>query len=308
MKKLNTLRLIILLIVLLLIYGATEYFSSTGRSKSLRSELVTINPESITGLSITRDGVTIRVSKSGDNWKVEDGEYSYKADASKIANAVSTLQTISPSRIATRSKNKWKEFQVDSTGTRVEVFEGDEKVLDIVLGRLGMGMQGQQQFHTYVRLFDENDVYVAQNFMSFSLPSDAGGFRNGKVVALHPDSIQTIVFNYPDSSFTLQKNLDGKWLLDQSLADSVKVVSYFNSLRNKSSSKFYKGDPEIPLEFQRSIDIQLHNSEIITISAQDKESNLIQSSANPESTFNDSDLFNALFLGRTGFLLTNQPQ
>ena len=80
---------------------------------------------------------------------------------------LSTLTTIEPSRIASRSDSKWKDYAVDSAGTRVKVYQGSELVTDIVLGRFGV--EGQRSFYTYVRLSEDEDTYVANDFMKMSI-------------------------------------------------------------------------------------------------------------------------------------------
>ncbi len=300
MKKVSTIRLFIILVVLLLIYGLSEYLSNTGRSKSLRNVLVTIDPEAVTQIVISSEGKTTTISKKELEWYVSNGDYEFKADADKVSNAVSTLQTIIPSRIATRNPEKWKEFQVDSSGVRVSVMEGNEKSLDIILGRFGM--QGQQ-FHTYVRLYDENDVYVANNFMSFSLPGNSNGYRNGKVVSIAADSIKSINFQYNDSSFMLIQSLNGGWLADQESVDSVKVSSYFNTLKNKISSSFYEGDPGTTINQDIGLEVLLISNRKITISAQvSGDGLLIQSSTNKDALFTDPSLFDQLFISKSSLL------
>jgi len=300
MKKVSTIRLFIILVVLLLIYGLSEYLSNTGRSKSLRNVLVTIDPEAVTQIVISSKGETTTISKKELEWYVSNGDYEFKADADKVSNAVSTLQTIIPSRIATRNPEKWKEFQVDSSGVRVSVMEGNEKSLDIILGRFGM--QGQQ-FHTYVRLYDENDVYVANNFMSFSLPGNSNGYRNGKVVSIAADSIKSINFQYNDSSFMLIQSLNGGWLADQESVDSVKVSSYFNTLKNKISSSFYEGDPGTTINQDIGLEVLLISNRKITISAQvSGDGLLIQSSTNKDALFTDPSLFDQLFISKSSLL------
>jgi len=301
MKKTNTIRLVVILMVLLVIYAASEYFSNTGRSKSLRNELVTIESEAVTAMVISNKGQTTRISKSDSIWVVSDDTYDYSADPKKVANSLSTLQTIVPSRIATRNQEKWKDFQVDSAGMRVEVYEGTKKVLDIILGRFGM--QGQQQFFTYVRLFSENDVYVVNNFMSFSLPGTTSGYRNGQVVSMVPDSIASINFQYPDSSFTLIKSLNNNWLVDRTQTDSIKVATYLNSLKSQISSNFVEGNPDITLNPDMVIEILMKNNEKLTVSAQKKEDGfLIESSSNTDAVFNDQNLFEKLFRTKDSFL------
>lgn len=304
MKKVTTLRLIILLSILLLIYAGTEFFSNSGRSKSLREELVDIDTTKVTLVQITRDGNTITLSKVADGWEVSGSDNTFTAVASRVKNAITTLQTIKPGRIATRDPGKWKEFQVDTTGTRVEIFEDKDKTLDIVLGRFGM--QGQQRFHTYVRLHEDNEVYVADNFISFSVSTDVSSYRNQVLVEFQRDSVESIHLIYPeDSSFQLVRSLDGKWLVDAAPADSAETTRYLNSISRLSSSEFdNETDPETLGEPVYKAIINIMNEDPVEIRAWLKPDStfVITSSQNIEGMFSDISLTDKLFKPKYGFL------
>lgn len=300
MKKLNTLRLILLLVVLLLIYGGLEYFGNTGRSKSLRSELVSLNVEAITEIRITGPGKQLTLSKTDENWAASNGTYSFVAEPDRVSSALATLETIQPSRIATRNPSKWQDFQVDSMGTRVQLLSGNEVELDIVLGRFGM--QGQRQFHTYVRLFEENDVYVANDFMAFSFPQELSGYRNNTFLQVHPDSLNQIQFNYPDSSFRLEKSLAGNWLIDGTPTDSAKTVAYLNGLRNVISNSMFEGNPSTQLEADFTVELIPNNEVPIILEVQHEPQLLLQSSQNTTTLFSDEALIDKIFINQSAFL------
>ena len=302
MKKVTTIRLVLILVVLLIIYTGIEFFSSTGRSKSLRKELISIDTARVTQLLITKENITTSLSKKGNNWEVSTVDGSFAAETSKVVGVLMSLQTIQPSRIATRNPDKWKDFQVDSTGTRVQIFEGDRKSLDIILGRFGM--QGQQQFFTYVRLFEDNDVYAANNFMTFSIPTDVAGFRNQTLTSLAPDSISAIQFHYPaDSSFILEKSLNDKWVMGNLISDSTTTSSFLQSISHLSSAKFYN---EITTGFfnnsEYEVTIILKNYDPVTIKAlKVDDTYLLQSDHNPQVIVSDPELFNKVFRGSRYF-------
>ena len=304
MKKVTTLRLVILLSILLLIYAGTVFFSNTGRSKSLREVLVNIDATKVTRVRITHDGIIITLSRVVDGWEVSGAENTYTAVESRVNNVLSNLQTIKPGRMATRNPGKWKEFQVDTTGIRVEIFEDKDKTLDIVLGRFGM--QGQQRFHTYVRLFEDDEVYVANNFMSFSVTTNVSSYRNQALVEFQRDSVESIQLIYPeDSSFHLIRSLDGKWLVDNAPADSAETTRYLNSISILSSSKFdNETDPETLGEPVFKVIINIINEDPIEIRAWLKPDStfVITSSQNIDGVFSDISLTGKIFKPKYGFL------
>ena len=227
------------LVVLVGIYLVVKFTDSSGRSKSFRSELVSVNDEAVTKLEIMSPSDTTVLEKNGESWKV-NGEY--VADPATVSTALKTLQSIKPSRLASRSEDSWKDFQVDNTGTRVVAYEGGDKTLDIILGRFDM--EGQRSFYSYVRLSEESDVYVAKDFMKMSISTGSKAYRNDDILKVNKDSLTAIQFNYPDSAFSLIKT-ENQWLVDDMPADSAAVAGYLNGLRFVTSRNF-ADNPDAP--------------------------------------------------------------
>jgi hypothetical protein len=302
MKKLSTIKLLGLLVVLLVIYAATQFFSSTGRSRQFREELVSIDTEKVTHVQISKSNETVSIKESEDGWKVSTNEGpEFDAEKDRLLSSLSSLQTIKPSRVASRNPNKWQEFQVDSTGTRVQVYEEGKKTLDIVIGRFGM--QSQQQFHSYVRLYEDNNVYVAENFMGFSVPTSEESYRNQMVTSFSSDSVNTVKFVYPaDSSFSLQKSLSGNWISGDFDPDSTKTVQFFNSLSKMNSAKF-NNDAISSLSPTFQVMIEMMDKEPIVLQAIAKNDStyIISSSQNEEGKFEDSSLFEKIFKAKSSF-------
>tara|TARA_Y100000310_G_C20662997_1_gene805830 strand:- start:1000 stop:1878 length:879 start_codon:yes stop_codon:yes gene_type:complete len=231
MKGNKSMMLLVVLALLIGIYFIVKFTGNSGRSKSFKSELVTFDNDQVTKLEIMSPEDTTVLNREGDSWKV--GEY--VADPATVTATLSTLKGIKPSRLASRSKDTWKDFQVDDSGTRVVTYEGDEKVLDIVLGRFNV--EGQRSFYSYVRLTEEKDVYVAKDFMKMSVSTGSAAYRNDDILKINKDSITAIHFNYPDSAFSLSKN-GNKWFIDGSEADSAAVADYLGGLRFVNSRNF----------------------------------------------------------------------
>ena len=176
-----------------------------------------------------------------------------------------------------------------------------------VVGHLGHFLSDQQQFYTYVRLFDDNNVYVANNFMSFSVPTGAGSYRNQKITQLIPDSVSSIYFNYPaDSSFVLTKSISEAWIVDNRMADSIKIESYLGSLSRISSSMFAEDQDltvAIPV-FQVRVRTTGSDDLIVNAFAETDSTFLITSSANRDGIFQDPSLLDRIFLKKSDFAAT----
>src|SRR5690625_6329528 len=133
-----------------------------------------------------------------------------------------SLMRLQPTLIAANDPERWKDYQVDASGTRIRLLEGVTSRADLVIGR--GGMEGQTSFYTYVRPFDEKNVYVIENFSGSSVTTEVNRFRDQNILSVTPDSVHQLTFDYPDEAgFTLFKS-DSVWSIDGERADSAVVA------------------------------------------------------------------------------------
>ena len=290
MKKNKSLTLVIVLVALLSVFAIVKFTGNSGRSKSFLETLVNIDKDAVTKVEILSPTDTTLLEKQSDEWRVDKEK---KGDEAAITSMLSTLETIKPSRLAARSQDNWKDFQVDETGTRVIVHEGSKKTLDIVLGRFSV--EGQRQYMSYVRLNDDEDVYVAKDFMKMSIGADATSYRNDDILKLDKDSISAISFNYPDSAFRLEQ-ADQGWIIGETMADSASVAKYLQSLGFVSSRSFAETRGSTNMD----IIYELSNGETVQVSG--FENNGISSSFNEGEYWEDQNTFKKLFKGASNFL------
>lgn len=296
-KPLSIRNLLIILVILIGVFVIVKYTSNKGRSKSYRTELVNIDTAKVTRVEISDPEGSTELYKENNEWFVTVGDSRKPAVTTTVKTMLSTLNSIKPSRLAARNEDQWKDFQVDSTGTRVNVIAGKKSAVDIVLGRFGV--EGQRKFYTYVRLFEDEDVYVAENFMKMSISTRASDFRNNSVLRLEKDSLISITFNYPDSAIILDKS-DDKWYKGQIEADSTTTAKYISDLRFVTSQDFYEeeliGSPDLNVVFGFS------DREEIQVSAYMREDQwVIKSSVNENEIFVGSDVFEKIFAPSSGF-------
>ena len=305
-RSVKNIRLIAVLVVLVLVYAGLKLFKNTGRSKSFREELVLIDTSKVDRIFISKPGSAFEVSKENEQWKVTiPGNKKVDATAISVKNALGSLLRIKPDRIATKDPDKWVDYQVDSSGTRVQVFENNASTLDMVLGRFGV--HGQQQFHTFVRLFEDNEVYAANNFMGISFPSDPKGFRDSKFLQITSDSITQVTFNYPgDSAFILNKSIDNKWYIGNNPADSANTASFLSGLRYLNGSDFVDDvEPTALINPTLSVLIQANGmDEDVKLDAYShpQYGYILHSSYNSKAYFSDENMLTKVFKGQSELL------
>ena len=304
-RSVKNIRLIAVLVILVVVYAGLKLFKNTGRSKSFREELVVIDTSKVDKILISKSGSSFEVSKENEQWKVTiPGNKKVDATASSVNNALSSLLRIKPDRIATKDPEKWVDYQVDSSGTRVQVFENNASKLDLILGRFGM--HGQQQFHTFVRLFEDNEVYAANNFMGISFPTDPKGFRNSRFLQISSDSITQVTFNYPgDSAFILNKSMD-QWYIGNNQADSAMTASFLSGLRYMNGSDFVDDvEPAALINPTLSVLIQANGiPEDVKLEAYSHPlyGYILHSSYNPKAYFSDEGMLTKIFKSQSELL------
>lgn len=311
LKNISSIKLIGVLVLLVLIYFGIQFFGGKSRSKSFKAEIIEIDTAKVTKVVIDAKGENLELVKENNAWKVSIGEGKYAAaQKGSVKGTLNSLLTIKPSRIAARDPEKWKEYQVDSAGTRVQVFEGSKNTLDLVIGRFGfnqqamqqqqmMGGRGMQQFYSYVRLHNEDEVYVAENFMGMSVNANSADYRNKQLLSLTTDSIASIQFNYPaDSAFVLAR-ANSTWTIFGNQADSASVAKYLSGIRYVNSSGFVDDVPPTALVSPAvSMKIQQNGKADIEVKAFQHPIHkwIVQSSENPASYFADEKLADMLFV------------
>lgn len=319
LKNISSIKMIGILAVLVLVYLGFEFFGGKSRSKSFKTELVEIDTAKVSKLLIESKGESLELIKENNAWKVSIGNGKYvEAQNSNVKSTLNSLLTIKPSRIVAKNPEKWKDYQVDSAGIRVQIFEGSKSTLDLVIGRFGFdqkalqqqqqqmgGRGGMPQFYTYVRLQNEKEVYVADNFMGMSINSDANGYRNKQLLSVTTDDISQIQFHYPaDSGFVLSK-IDSVWSIFGSQPDSVATASYLSDIRNVNSSNFVDDVPSSALVSPTvSMSISQYGKADIMVKAFQHPIHkwIINSSENPLAYFADEAVVEKLFVGKEKLL------
>ena len=295
MKINNTTKLLGILVVLVLVYLAINFTGQKDRSKSYRDVLVEIDTAKVTQIEIIAPDETTTVKKSGKNsWNVETSVGQKPATSSSVKNLFNTLMDIKPSRLVARGESKWNDYSVDTTGTRVKIIEGKKTTLDLVVGRFGV--EGQRRYLTHVRLFEDKDVYAANDFMGISMASSSDDFRNGDLLRLRKDSLTSIAFNYDQSAFTLLKNAD-IWTSTAFQVDSAAVAKYINGLGFVTSKKFATEESS-DISPIASVTYSFSNADDITIKAFRSENDnwILKSSINPDETFIDGNAEKKIFV------------
>ena len=292
---------------ILLIIVAVIFISQSGKNeRTFREVLVDIDTSAVTEVLIypkSKKPNEVKLFKDKNEWRVTlPSGGTAKVTDQRMTSLFAQLLAIQPKRLAARDESKWNELQVDSTGSRVKVFEGSDLALDLVIGRFQF--QQPRTMNTYVRLYNDKDVYEVDGFLDMTFNQGANVFRDGTVINSDYKDWKQIQFVYPaDSSFQLVNN-GNKWLLNGNPTDSTKTVNYLNRLRNLTNTSFVD-DKKISTSTTPtfSLNITTNDMKFIEVKCyEDSTSTIIHSSQNPEAWFDGASLTKTIFVGKSTFL------
>ena len=299
-NKISNLKLILGLVLLALIYLAVVYFDSS-KSAPLEKQLVSIDTSKVTLLIIETTAEQVKLSKTTDGqWQVDlPSGKKVTAVTSKVNSVLGQLMDIRTDRLAAKDEDKWAEYQVDDTGTKLKVQEGDVLTLDMVVGQSGST--------SYIRIAGEVEVYASDDFKGLSSNDNINHYRDNTFVRMETDSIESITFNYPgDSSFQLT-NKQGAWTIDDDTpADSVKTIDYFRNLSLKFNDDFALEDGSSLGAQIAKIEFKFSNQAPVFITAFEDlaDSVIYQSSINEEAYFSDTALGEEFFIGKSELIIS----
>ena len=306
-NKLSLKSLGILFGILLAIVVAFMIYDANHGERSFRKNLVSIDTSKVTQISLYPKSVNhneVKIFKSGNKWKVELNK-GQTADIpeNKIRSLFSELLSIKPLGVAASGKENWKNYQVDTAGTRVKVYQGSDKVLNLIVGKFAF--ERPRTMLSYVRVNGDDNVYTTNGFLSYMFNHNANYYRNNYLVNSEYSNWTKLDFYYPsDSSFTLSKVKD-KWQIRGKSTDSSETASYLRTLSQKTNSNFIDNPDESLLSRSEfTLTIERKSAAPIIISAFENGSRIILNSSQNPSTYFDgqkNNFWQSIFVGENHF-------
>ena len=234
-------KLFLLLVALVLIYIGAQFLG--GREvRTFKSEIVTVDTSQVTTISLSPKSAQqaeIRLQKQSDgHWQVSKGSISAAADPNAVASLLGAMTLIKAKRVAAKKEEKWKDYEVDDSGSRVKVYKGEELLADFVVGRFSFD-QMTRSGTSFVRLEEQPEVYAVDGFLSLSFNQDMAAYRVKTILNTASASINQILLQADGTQYQIAKNMDGQWLLNgTSKLDSADVAQYINGLATISGTEF----------------------------------------------------------------------
>ena len=185
-RKSNIKVLAALFVVLLAVVLVFQFTKSGKEQRTFRKDLFTADTSKVTQMLIyprTTGFNEVKLDKKAGGWEVSSNGQTFDADPKAIKAMMDQLARMKPEQVAATTSDKWEAFEVtDSLANRLKVFVGDQKVIDILIGKFehratDSPYQQQGRIITYVRMTDETETYAVDGFLNMAFNRSAEQIR-----------------------------------------------------------------------------------------------------------------------------------
>ena len=296
--------LIIILVVLLGIYLLSRLFTGN-RESTYDPQIVMLDTATVTEIRLSpkaEENAQIVLKRTTGGWTATKGERTVNTPYTKVQGVLGQLSEIRSERIVSKSKDKWPEYEVDDTGSRVQAFNNKKKLADFVVGTFKFD-QARRSASSYLRKSDEDAVYLVDGFLSMSFNQGFNTFRNSELIKLNREDVREVAVFTGGEELAISKDLmDGNWYrAGMEILDSAKAAQYIGQITNASGSEFVEepvtGDPIKAMEISAN-NLMTPLRVDCYVRADTAKPFVLHSSSNPEAWFasDSSGLYQRIFV------------
>ena len=247
MKK-STLILAIIFIVLVIVVLITRRGPKVERG-TLELKLAKLDTLTVSQIDIKKPDEGFIFHKGDGQWMITS-PVEYKANQDFVRQMLSTFVDLRVEDKRTENPEKHGMFEVDTAGTEVTFFAGDEKLLTLIVGKTS-----QDYSHTFVREMNSPEVYSVKGVLSGQLNRNLDSWRDKTIFKAEKTDITQLALVYPEETITLYWT-GGNWTIstgemDNVLADQQTVDQMLNTLSNLRASLFPKEEEYAEVNFDK---------------------------------------------------------
>lgn len=246
MKRQNFTLIIILIILIVIAYLLTE----RPGEKTLKDSktLVELDTSKIDKIWILNEFGEIQVERKPDGWMVTK-PLEYPASIYKINSALMQLDKINIISEATRKKERFHVYGIDSNSVQIKIYSKGKMDLHLIIGN-----NADNPMETFVKKQDEDIIYLVKAPLSFIFNVPLKDWRLRTIIDLANNKPKEILFRDKKESFTLTFT-DSLWKIQNILVDSSSVLEFISRLSPLETDFFEDEKIQLPeLTYQIMID------------------------------------------------------
>lgn len=307
MSKFSNKTLLLLLVVLAAAVGAVKCFDSKKGERNFRSELVEdVDSAKVSTILIypkSKKGEEVKLTKEGAGWKVKiTDSKSQQVDSARMTGLFKAILSLKPTRLAARGSDKWKEFEVDTTGSRLVVKEGDKTTLDIIIGKFNFS--GGREVETLVRLSGEDETYAVNGFLDGTFNTGIDAYRDKTIVKGSKDNFTKLAFAFADTMSYFIEKQDSMWLIDGVTGvNATETENFLNTLAALNAVSFVDDVDATGLLASHTLEIddtQGNKTKVEGFIQNNRK--IIRSSQNADNLLNGDGVWEKVFADKSKFI------
>ncbi len=251
MKPRTTLILLAVAIALAAFVFSLDRFSQNTRDRRERAaHVVEINRTGVDGITIQNGDLLIKLKAQGDTWKMV-APWQDDADAEVIDQLLDAIQNLHPEDVIAelgkgdKRRQMLKDFGLNKSKLRLKL-EGKQMPPELEFGQ-DTAVQGRG----YLRLHDEDAVYVVANDLKTIVSKTPEDFRDHRMTPFLTTLISRAIFQVSGGEIELAKEQD-KWQLVRPIkarASNDAVVDILTKMNQAQILKFVSENKSNPGSF-----------------------------------------------------------
>ena len=301
--------LALLLVALVTVYFANNYFEKYNSKSILKSKVLDVDSDNLNKIFVNYKNQVDTLIKENNEWFIiKDGE-NISARTSDLSTIIDQLSNLKIDRLVSNSSENWEKYELtDSLSTLVEMFESNNSSTKIHFGKTDLdNVNNSQNYNpgsqnqlpkSFIRMNEDSRIYQITGYYGLMFSMGVNSFRENELINM--DSIVSVEINHNDSvskSFIFQDSL---WVSSSNQPlDSLKFDTYLNYISKLSLPNFYD-DSNLNKEYTSKLTIvDEQNMEVSLYAYQDSISLdfVVTSSENLNNYFrlNDNQEYSKIF-------------
>lgn len=160
-----------------------------------------------------------------------------KADHQIVAGILSRARMMRSIAVVSSKPEKHGVFQVDSTGTQVVLYQGQQEAAAFVVGKASASFA-----ETFVRRKNSNDVMTVEGSLGWMFSRSVKDWRDKTILNVPRAEIQRVQFQYGDTTFSLAFR-DSVWTLDNRQPNASAVDAFLSAISSFQCDDFAESAP-----------------------------------------------------------------
>jgi len=263
----------VLAALIIVAYLVMQRPGESSTSESSGKMLVNFDSAAVDKIEVRAPAGTTVLERQGDSWMVTS-PVRYRADDVTVGATLAAGRKIELTGLVSSNPGKQGLFQLDSSGTRVTIFEhGAPKAV------FWVGKPSASYTETYVRRDGSDDVYVATGMFSSMFARRTSEWRDKTIFRTEQDAIGQVTLRFGDTTVVLARQ-DSVWKVGDQVAKNDAVKNFTGALANFQADDFIDTavTPMPPLVVQ----IEVAGTQIRLYQAKGADKYTVQTSQSPQ--------------------------